>query len=166
MAYVDDAGLVEHSQDIRTLIDSFFYGIVAEPWNEQKVYSPGELCVYTGSLFKRTSYGQGQSGYVPNLGSTTTWVPVLVSGVYDSIEVTLPNVSDSNRTFNVNGITENHRLIQDGFAVMSNPSAAGSNLTITTGDGTVTVGGVLNGTTDIIATFCIKNVEVTGTAIV
>lgn len=73
------------------------------------------------------------------------------------IEVTIANVSDSNRTFNVTGITADHTLIQNGCAYVSNPSAVGSDLTLTTANGTITVSGTLTGTTNIIATFSIKS---------
>lgn len=85
------------------------------------------------------------------------------TSLHDAIEVTLPNVSDTARTFTVNGITANHRLVQDGFVYLSNPQAAGSGLTLTTYDNAITVGGTLTGTTNIIATFCIKERTVTGT---
>lgn len=82
----------------------------------------------------------------------------------DAIEVTLPNVSDTNRSFAVLGITANHKLVQDGYAYLSNPSAAGGELTLTTGAGTIVVGGTLSGSTNIVATFCIKEQTATGTA--
>ena len=80
------------------------------------------------------------------------------------IEVTLPNVSASSRTFNAQGITANHELVQDGFAYLSNPKAAGSDLTLTTSANRVAVGGTLIGTTNIKATFCIKSQKINGTA--
>ena len=82
---------------------------------------------------------------------------------HDVIDVTLPNVSSSNLAFSVTGITADHELVQNGFALLSNPSAASGDLTLTTGAGTVTVGGTLTGTTDIQATFCIKETKETGT---
>jgi len=82
---------------------------------------------------------------------------------HDVIDVTLPNVSSSNLAFAVSGITADHELIQNGFALLSNPSAASGDLTLTTGAGTVTVSGTLTGTTDIQATFCIKETKETGT---
>ena len=86
--------------------------------------------------------------------------------IYSSLIVTLPNVSDSNRSFSVTNITANHVLIQEGCAYLSNPSAAGSDLTLTTGAGSITVSGTLTGTTDIIGTFGIIDRSATGTAIV
>jgi hypothetical protein len=70
----------------------------------------------------------------------------------DVIQVTLEDVSSSNLSFSVTGVTADHELIQDGSAYLSNPSAAGSDLTITTGSGTITVSGTLTGTTDIVMT--------------
>ena len=81
---------------------------------------------------------------------------------HDVVDVTLPSVSSSRRTFTANLITADHELIQNGFAYLSNPSAAGSDLTLTTADGSITVSGTLSGTTDIIATFCIKEQKVSG----
>lgn len=82
----------------------------------------------------------------------------------DGIEVTLPNVSDTNRTFAVAGITANHSLVQEGYAYLSNPSAAAGDLDLVTADGTVTVSGTLTGTTNIVASFVIKQQSATGTA--
>lgn len=82
--------------------------------------------------------------------------------LHDAIEVTLPNVSSSARTFNVTGITADHELVQNGVAYLSNPAAAGSDLTLTTANGKITVGGTLSGTTNITATFCIKETKATG----
>lgn len=82
----------------------------------------------------------------------------------DGYEVTLPNVSDTNRTFAVAGITANHSLVQEGYAYLSNPSAAPSGLQLDTAAGTVTVSGTLTGTTNIIASFVIKQQSATGTA--
>lgn len=82
--------------------------------------------------------------------------------LHDAIEVTLPNVSSSSRTFNVTGITADHELVQNGAAYLSNPAAAGSDLTLTTASGKITVAGTLTGTTNIVATFCIKETKATG----
>ena len=80
----------------------------------------------------------------------------------DAYEVTLPNVSSSRRTFAVSGITAEHELIQEGFAYLSNPSAAGSDLVLVTADGSITVNGTMSGTTNIVATLCIKEQKVSG----
>jgi len=72
------------------------------------------------------------------------------------MEVTLTNVSDSSRIFNISGITANHTLVQNGCAYLSNPEAVGSDLTLTTGNGTISVAGTLTGQTNIVATFCVK----------
>lgn len=84
---------------------------------------------------------------------------------YDVIEVTLPNVSASNLSFNVTGITANHELVQDGCVYLSNPFAVWSDLTFTTGSGTIVVSGTFgSGSTNIVATFGMKRTKVTGTA--
>lgn len=70
----------------------------------------------------------------------------------DVIEVTLEDVAPNNLSFNVTGVTANHVLVQNGFAYLSNPSAMGSDITVTTGNGTITISGTLNGTTDIVMT--------------
>lgn len=70
----------------------------------------------------------------------------------DVIEVTLEDVDPDNLSFNVTGVTANHVLVQNGFAYLSNPSAMGSDITVTTGNGTITISGTLNGTTDIVMT--------------
>ena len=75
------------------------------------------------------------------------------TAVFDKvIEVTLEDVSSNNLSFNVTGITADHVLVQNGFAYLSDPSAIGSDITITTGTGTIIISGTLNGTTDIIMT--------------
>ena len=81
--------------------------------------------------------------------------------INDVIEVKLEDVSSSNLNFNVTGVTADHELVQNGYAYLSNPDAVGSNLTITTGSGTVTVSGTLDGTTDIVMTLGIKLNKVT-----
>lgn len=81
--------------------------------------------------------------------------------INDVIEVTLEDVSSTNLSFNVTGVTADHELIQNGSAYLTNPDAAGSNLTITTGNGTITVSGTMVGTTDIIMTLGIKLNKVT-----
>lgn len=89
---------------------------------------------------------------------------VVYKAFYDVIEVTLPNVSSSNLSFNVTGITANHEMVQDGYAYLSNPSVVRTDLTLTTGSGTVVVSGTLSGSTNIVVTFGIKRTKVTGTA--
>lgn len=83
---------------------------------------------------------------------------------YDVIEVTLPNVSASNLSFSVAGVTANHELVQNGYAYLSNQAAIASDLTITTGSGTVVVSGTLRDSTTIILTLGIKRTKQTGTA--
>ena len=84
---------------------------------------------------------------------------------YDVIEVTLPNVSNSNKSFAVTGITANHELVQDGYVYLSNPSVMRSDFTLTTGSGTVVVSGTFgSGSTNIVATFGMKRTKQTGTA--
>ena len=77
------------------------------------------------------------------------------------IEVTLEDVASNNLSFNVTGVTANHELVQEGCAYLSDPSAVSSDLTITTGNGTVTVSGTITGTTDIVMTLGIKSNKVT-----
>lgn len=96
--------------------------------------------------------------------STVKIATAITASIHDAIEVTLPNVSDSNRTFYAPGITSQHELIQDGFAYIETPSAVGSNLTIETGLNLISVAGTLSGTTNIKATFCIKGTKVSATA--
>ena len=116
----------------------------------------------------RGRIGTIQNAYGSNINmtsdSTVTIYEAFSNTLKDAIEVTLPNVSDSARTFTVTGITADHKLVQEGYAYLSNPKATGSDLTLTTGADTVTVGGTLTGTTDIVATFCIKEQTATGTA--
>lgn len=81
--------------------------------------------------------------------------------INEVIEVTLEDVSSTNLSFNVTGVTADHELVQNGYAYLSNPDVVGSNLTITTGSGTITVSGTLNGTTDIVMTLGIKLNKVT-----
>ena len=81
------------------------------------------------------------------------------------IEVVLPNVSSSTRTFNVTGITADHQVIQEGFAYFSNPGAVGSDLTLITSAGQITINGTLTGVTDINVTMAIIPTAALGTAV-
>lgn len=102
---------------------------------------------------------------IPMSASNTTRVATAITkSVHDAIEVKLPNVSSSNRSFSASGITADHELIQDGFAYIETPSAVGGVLTLVTGNGSVQVNGTLTGTTNIKATFCIKGTKVSATA--
>jgi hypothetical protein len=69
---------------------------------------------------------------------------VTMTNVY---KVTTPSFSSLPQTFTVNGITANHELVQDGFALLSTPSAQGNDWTITTGTNTVTISGTFSGST-------------------
>ena len=90
----------------------------------------------------------------------------ITNSLREAIEVTLPNVSSDNLSFTVSGITANHELVQDGYAWLSNPYAfKGSGLTLTTGNGSIVVSGTFVGTTDIKATFCIRDRKVSGTTL-
>lgn len=82
---------------------------------------------------------------------------------YDVIEVTLEDVGVDNLSFSVTGVTAAHELVQKGYAYLSNPDALGSDVTITTSSGTITLSGTFNDVTDIVMTLGIKNVKVTGT---
>lgn len=97
-------------------------------------------------------------------GQIGTLVTAEAKTFKDGVEITLPNVSDTNRTFAVAGITANHSLVQEGYAYLSNPCAATDDLQLVTAAGTVTVSGMLYGTTNIVASFVIKQQSATGTA--
>lgn len=127
--------------------------------NEAPVLNFGIPRGRTGTI--QNAYG---SSIYMTSDSTVTIYEAFSNTLKDAIEVTLPNVSDSARTFTVTGITADHKLVQEGYAYLSNPKATGSDLTLTTGANTITVGGTLTGTTDITATFCIKEQTATGTA--
>jgi len=71
----------------------------------------------------------------------------MAKGITDVIEVTTPSFSSLPQTYTVSGITANHTLVQDGFAFLSNPSAQGSDWTITTAANAVTISGTFSGTT-------------------
>ena len=79
--------------------------------------------------------------------------------IYDVIDVLLVGVDGTTLSFNVTGITADHELIVDGCALLSNPDALSSDLTVTTGAGTVTLAGTFTGTTDIKMTFGVKNIK-------
>lgn len=115
--------------------------------------------------------GTLENAYATNINMTSTSSESIYTAVTnslrDAIEVTLPNVSSENLTFTVSGITPNHELVQDGYAYLSNPYAfKGSGLTLTTGNGEIVVSGTFVGTTDIKATFCIRDRKATGTAFI
>ena len=114
-----------------------------------------------GTNIELTNIGQELSKQSQQIG---TLVTAEAKTFKDGYEVTLPNVSDTNRTFAVAGITANHSLVQEGYAYLSNPSAATGDLQLVTAAGTVTVSGTLTGTTNIIASLVIKQQSATGTA--
>lgn len=76
-------------------------------------------------------------------------------GLSNLIEVTTPTFSSLPQTFRANGITAQHRLIQDGYAFVCNAngdstnSSLGSDWKITPGDNTVTISGTFSGSTAV-----------------
>ena len=69
------------------------------------------------------------------------------SVISDVYEVTTPAFSSLPQTFRAQGITANHNLVVDGYAKLSNPSALGSDWTVTTGANTITISGTFSGST-------------------
>lgn len=82
----------------------------------------------------------------------------------DGIEVTTPPFSSLPVTFNVEGLTTEHDLVQDGYAFVCDAngeplsSAMGSKWTLTPGTGTLTISGTFSGSVAAVvkASFCIK----------
>lgn len=74
----------------------------------------------------------------------TCTVDILEGGV---TKVTTPSFSSLPQTFSAAGITADYELVQNGFALLSTPSAQGSDWTITTGAGTITIAGTFSGST-------------------
>lgn len=74
--------------------------------------------------------------------------------LYDIYKITLSGVNSSNRTFNAPGITSDHKVFPDGYAVFSNPTAVRGYLTIVSGTNSITVNGSLSGSTDISLVMC------------
>ena len=68
-------------------------------------------------------------------------------GITDVYQITTPSFSSLPQTYTAQGITANHELVQDGYALLSNPSAQGSDWTITTGANTITISGTFSGST-------------------
>ena len=68
-------------------------------------------------------------------------------GITDIYQITTPSFSSLPQTYTAQGITANHELVQDGYALLSNPSAQGSDWTITTGANTITISGTFSGST-------------------
>lgn len=83
-----------------------------------------------------------ESGAVYTANQTLT--NSVISDVY---EVTTPAFSSLPQTFTAQGITANHNLVVDGYAKLSNPSALGSDWTVTTGANTITISGTFSGST-------------------
>ena len=80
----------------------------------------------------------------------------IVNGIQNAIEVTTPTFSALPVTFTVQGMTADHKLIQEGSAFVSNPSAQLDQWTLTTGANTLTISGTISGSTYIVASFGIK----------
>lgn len=70
-----------------------------------------------------------------------------VSVISDVYEVTTPAFSSLPQTFTAQGITAYHTLVVDGYAKFSNPSAQGNDWTVITGENTITIRGIFNGST-------------------
>lgn len=121
--------------------------------------SPGSalpLMAGTASAGSANAYSREDHRHPSDTGKAD-----VTSVINDVIQVTLEDVSSTNLSFNVTGVTADHELVQEGYAYLSNPDAAGSALTITTGSGTITVAGTLTGTTNIVMTLGIKTNKVT-----
>lgn len=88
-----------------------------------------------------------------------------VSVISDVYEVTTPAFSSLPQTFTAQGITANHKLVVDGYAMLSNPSAQGSDWTITPGTNTITISGTFSGSmaTTVTMTLGVKR-AITATA--
>lgn len=80
--------------------------------------------------------------------------------------VTLAGITSLPKTFTAQGITADHKLIQEGSAYVSPRSSMADGWTLTTGNGTITVSGTFSGSTSttIIATMGIPDSTVTGVA--
>lgn len=87
-------------------------------------------------------------------------------GFHSMKVVTLAGITSLPKTFTVQGITADHKLIQEGSAYVSPRSSMANGWTLTSGNGTVTVSGTFSGSTSttIIATMGIPDSTVTGVA--
>lgn len=88
------------------------------------------------------------------------------AGFTNMIEVTMAGITSLPKTFTATGITANHELVQNGFALVTPSSSEGSDWTLTPGNGTITVSGTFSGSTSttIEATFVIKKNKVNAVA--
>ena len=80
--------------------------------------------------------------------------------------VIMAGITSLPKTFAAQGITADHKLIQEGSAYVSPRSSMANGWTLTSGNGTVTVSGTFSGSasTTIIATMGIPDSTVTGVA--
>lgn len=85
--------------------------------------------------------------YAPYAKSNRELTQNIAAAITDVYEVTTPAFSSLPQTFNAPGITSDHKLIVDGSAVLSTPSAQGNDWTITTGTDTITISGTFAGST-------------------
>ena len=85
--------------------------------------------------------------YVPYAKSNRELTENIAAAITDVYEVTTPAFSSLPQTFNAPGITSDHKLIVDGSAVLSTPSAQVNDWTITTGSNSITISGNFAGST-------------------
>ncbi len=127
--------------------ESLVYNSTSQKWENGSVsYSSlsGKPTLGTAAAKDSTTSVTSGSSDLPTSGAVYTAISNCIT---DVIEVTTPSFSSLPQTYTVSGITANHTLVQDGFALLSNPSAQGSDWTITTAANAVTISGTFSGST-------------------
>lgn len=136
-------------------------------YSASSTYAVGDYCLHNSVFYRCTTAITTAEAWTSAHWSQVTVAEEIESiGFHDMIKVTLPGITSLNKTFTVTGMTANHELIQDGFALVEPESSMGSNWTLVPGSGTVQVQGTFSGSTSttITATFGIPDNKVTGVA--
>lgn len=115
--------------------------------SSSRAYASGDYLILDDVLYYTTSsITQGAAFVKSGAGANLAAASALTSTI-NAMVVTTPSFSSLPQTFSAAGITEDYELVQNGFAMLSTPSAQGSDWTITTGAGTIAINGTFSGST-------------------
>lgn len=163
----DDYAAIDHTHDYSSVFAAInhdhdsLYSLLGHT-HDDRYYTETELDTLLGGKQNSLTFDSTPSANSSNPVTSAGIYAALIQSVRDLYVVTLPNVSNSKRTFSAPGITANHKMLVEGWAYFSNASAVGSSLTITTAANQITVSGTITGTTNIVVALAIFR-EITAT---
>ena len=120
--------------------------------SSSKAYASGDYLILDDVLYYATSsIAQGaalvKSGAGANLAAASALTTTINAMVKDVYVVTTPSFSSLPQTFTAPGINANHRLLVDGYALVTPESSKGSDWDIETGTNSIKITGTFNGST-------------------